>query len=73
MSKAGGCYRVEAPPIKLDLQILGGRTLRQERETFELITIDVSSTGVMLLSEQGCLHSSWNFKFLFSPGMVPSL
>ena len=56
----------DGAPLKLDLCLLGGRTVRQEREALGLMSVDACKSSVTLLSREGCLQATWGFKFPYS-------
>ena len=53
-------------PFPLDLNMLQGRTLRQEREGLGIMDVDTTRTSVSVVSKGGVMNASWGFKFPFS-------
>ena len=49
--------------IKIPLDFVRGRTVRQERETLGLGGIDVTSNHIFVLSTQGLMQVRWDYKF----------
>ena len=53
-------------PICLEMSILQGRTLQQEREALGLLGTDTTRYRVSLVTKEGILNMTWSFKFPFS-------
>ena len=51
------------PWISIPWSSVAGRTIRQERETLQLMNTDTTVFVIILITSQGVLEVTWNYKF----------
>ena len=51
---------------KLDLWNVGGRTLRQERESLGLMQVDTSNSKIVVVTQDSWMQCTWHYKFPYT-------
>ena len=57
---------LDSEPVQLPMHLIQGRTLRQERELLGLNCLDTTKTYVTLVTLEGSLITSWQYKFPYT-------